>query len=55
MPVKYVILALAVTLLTCVGGIVALALHHDPVPDVLQNIAVGSLTALAGVLVPTRG
>lgn len=49
---KYVVLALTATLLLAVGGVIALAFNNQPIPDVLQNIAVGSLTALAGVLVP---
>ncbi|WP_248579888.1 hypothetical protein [Nocardioides sp. InS609-2] len=32
-------------------GIIALALLDRPVPDVLQNIAVGSLTGLTALLV----
>lgn len=32
------------------AGIVVLAVVENPVPDVLQNLAVGSLTALAGML-----
>lgn len=50
---KYVVIALATTLLVCVLGIIALAMTAHAIPDVLQNIAVGALTALAGVLVPT--
>lgn len=53
--VRYVVAALALVLLVSVVGIVLLAYTGQPVPDVLQNIAVGSLTALAGVLVPFRG
>lgn len=49
---RYVVLALTATLLLAVGGVIALAFNNQPIPDVLQNIAVGSLTALAGVLVP---
>lgn len=35
-------------------GIIALAFTGHPIPDVLQNVAVGSLTGLVGLLVPTR-
>lgn len=50
---KWVIIALASTLLLAVVGIIYLASTAHTIPDVLQNIAVGALTALAGVLVPT--
>lgn len=50
---KYVVLSLAVTLLVCVLGIILLAVNGQPIPEVLQNIAVGALTAEAGVLVPS--
>lgn len=52
--VKYVVAALAGVLVLSVAGIVLLAYVERPIPDVLQNLAVGSLTALAGVLVPVR-
>lgn len=50
--IRMVIGALAATLLVSVIGIIWLAnaLPARTIPDVLQNIAVGSLTALAGVL-----
>lgn len=48
------VLVLGATLLGCVAGIVALALNSVPVPDVLQNIAVGSMTGLVGLLVQTK-
>lgn len=38
-------------LLVSVLGIVLLATLGHPVPDVLQNVAVGSLTGLVGLLV----
>lgn len=41
---------LGCTLLLCVVGIIVLALRSLNVPDVLQNIAVGSLTGLVGLL-----
>lgn len=40
------------TLLGSLLGIVLLALNAQPVPDVLQNIAIGALTGLVGLLVP---
>lgn len=48
--IRMVIAALTATLLVAVVGIIFLAAQSLPIPDVLQNIAVGSLTALAGVL-----
>jgi hypothetical protein len=35
-------------------GVVLLALNGMPIPDVLQNIVVGALTGLVGLLVPSR-
>lgn len=49
----WVIVALASTLLLSVAGIIWLASTGHTTPDVLQNIAIGALTALAGVLVPS--
>lgn len=48
------VLVIGAALLTCIAGIVALAATGHPVPDVLQNIAVGSLTGLVGLLVPSQ-
>jgi len=47
-----VIVAVATTLLACVVGIIVLALNNLAIPDVLQNVAVGSLAGLIGLLVP---
>jgi len=49
----WVIIALASTLLLSVAGIIWLASTGHPTPDVLQNVTIGALTALAGVLVPS--
>lgn len=52
-----VIWLVGAVLVLSVAGIIALASglgQGRPIPDVLQNIAVGSLTALVGLLVPTR-
>lgn len=48
------VLALALTLLASVVAITVLALNEISPPDVLQNIAVGSLTGLVGLLVQSR-
>jgi hypothetical protein len=51
-PIKLVIGFVGVTLLTALVGIVVLASQGLGVPDVLQNIAIGALTGLVGLLVP---
>jgi NADH:ubiquinone oxidoreductase subunit 4 (subunit M) len=48
--IRLVIGALTLALVLAVVGIIYLAAQALGIPDVLQNIAVGSLTALAGVL-----
>lgn len=54
-PTRLVVCILGLVLVLCVAAIGLLALQGLPAPDVLQNIAVGSLTGLVGLLVPTRG
>lgn len=51
-PTRLVIGFVGLVLLLSVVGIVWLATQGQPVPDVLQNIAVGALTGLVGLLVP---
>lgn len=51
---KFVIGILGAVLLACVIGIIVLAANERTIPDVLQNIGVGALTGLVGVLVPSR-
>lgn len=53
-PIRLVVLILGAVLLLSVAGVIALAITSVPVPDVLQNIAVGTLTGLVGLLVQTR-
>jgi hypothetical protein len=53
-PIRLVISIVGLTLLGALTGIVVLALGTHPIPDVLQNVAVGALTALVSLLVPTR-
>ncbi len=48
-----VIVFLGVALLTCIGGIIGLTATDHPVPDVLQNLGVGVLGGLVGMLVRT--
>lgn len=51
---KYVLIILGAALLIGIGGIIALAATASSVPDVLQNVVVGCLTALAGLLVQDK-
>lgn len=51
-PTRLVILFVGLTLLGSLAGIVVLALNAQPIPDVLQNVAVGAMTGLVGLLVP---
>lgn len=39
----------ALALLSC-AGVIALAMLSRPIPDVLQNLAVGSMTAVGALL-----
>lgn len=48
------VMLVGATLLLSVVGIIALALTAHPVPDVLQNVAVGSMTGLLGLLAMPR-
>lgn len=48
---RYAIFFVGATLLLCVCGIIGLTAFGHAVPDVLQNIATGSLTGLIGLLV----
>lgn len=51
--VRLVIAGLAGTLLLSVIGIIVLGVTDNAVPDVLSNLSVGSLAALAGILART--
>lgn len=53
-PLRMVIGFIGAVLLACVVGIVVLSATDHTVPDVLQNVAIGALTGLVGVLVPSR-
>lgn len=48
-----VVCGLVLTLLVCIIGIVALSLANPQrsIPDVLQNVTIGNLTGLVGLLV----
>lgn len=54
-PIKLVIGFVGLTLLVALGGIIVLAVTDHSTPDVLQNIAIGALTGLVGLLVPAGG
>lgn len=49
--IKHVTYLVGACLILCVVGIVLLAVNGSTIPDVLQNVAVGSLTGLVGLLV----
>jgi hypothetical protein len=51
---KMVVVIVGILGLFSVGGIIALAATGQSVPDVLQNIAVGGLTGLLGLLAPSK-
>jgi hypothetical protein len=51
---RLVVLVVGAALLCSVIGIVVLAATSHTTPDVLQNIAVGYLTGLVGLLVPAK-
>ena len=53
-PIRLVIVFMGTALLTCVILIGMLSYQGRGIPDVLQNIAVGSLASLGTLLVPTR-
>lgn len=44
----------ALALLSC-AGVIALAMLEHPIPDVLQNLAVGSMTAVGALLARSGG
>lgn len=49
--IKHVIWIVGAVLALSVTGIIVLAIQATAIPDVLQNVAVGSLTLLGGLLV----
>jgi hypothetical protein len=51
--VKAVAFGLVGTLILCVVGIIILAVLQQPIPDVLQNVTIGTLGAVAGLLART--
>ena len=48
-----VICFLGITLLACVGGAIGLTATHSDVPDLLKELAVGSIGGLSGLLART--
>lgn len=54
MNMTLVIKFVGMVLTLCVVGIVTLAYRGSAIPDVLQNIAVGSLALLGGLLAQPR-
>ena len=53
-PLKLVVAVIGAVLVVAVLGIIALAATGKSTPDVLQNVAVGALTGLVGLLVPAN-
>lgn len=52
--VSIVVGGLALALLIAVIGVIVLAIGNHPVPDLLKEIGVGALAALAGILARTN-
>lgn len=52
--VSIVVGGLALALLIAVLGVIVLAIGNHPVPDLLKEIGVGALAALAGILARTN-
>ncbi len=50
--VRIVVLLVGALALVALVGIIGLSALGNPIPDVLQNVAVGALTGLVGLLVP---
>lgn len=50
--VRIVVLLVGALALVALVGIIGLSAQGNPIPDVLQNVAVGALTGLVGLLVP---
>lgn len=50
---RIAVIVLGLVLLLTVIGVIALALNHQDVPDLLKTLAVGDLTGLLGLLVPS--
>lgn len=53
-PIRLVAMIIGAVLIIAVAGIIVLAATDHAIPDVLQNVAVGALTAEGALLVPTR-
>lgn len=54
LPLKWVVLFLGISLLLCVVGVILLSLRDASVPGILENLSIGILGALAGVLVNSK-
>lgn len=49
--ITLVIALVGMTLIIDIVGISVLAVTHNPIPDILKNVAIGALTGLVGLLV----
>lgn len=52
---RIIAIAVAGVLLACVLGIITLAMFDKTIPDILENVTVGALTGLVGLLASPRG
>ena len=52
---RIIAVAVAGVLVLCVVGIVVLTLGDKAVPDILENVTVGALTGLVGLLASPKG
>lgn len=51
--IRIVVICVAIAALACIGGVIGLALAQEPVPNILETLAVASLTGLVGLLAKT--
>lgn len=51
--IRIVVICVAIATLACIGGVIALSIAHEPVPSILETLAVASLTGLVALLSKT--
>lgn len=52
---RVIAISVAGVLLVCVAGIITLSLFDKAIPDILENVTVGALTGLVGLLASPKG
>lgn len=52
---RVIAISVAGVLLVCVVGIIVLSLSDKTIPDILENVTVGALTGLVGLLASPKG